>query len=169
MIDISKLPPISIIVAVDLNMGIGKNNDLLCHLSSDLKRFKEITTGHTIVMGYNTWVSLPRKPLPKRRHIVLSDNPKFTYPDILVAHNIDQAISLMNKDGENFIIGGGMIYKAFMPYAQTLLLTVFQKEFHADTFFPKISQDEWKLVEESDTMFDEKEQMEYVYQRFKKI
>jgi len=162
------LPPITIIVAVDLSMGIGKDNDLLCHLSSDLKRFKEITTGHTVVMGINTWDSLPRKPLPNRRHIVLSPEKTFEHPDVEFAHSIDEAIAKMDQEKENFIIGGGMVYKTFMDYAQTLMLTVFKQTYEADTFFPAISQDVWKLVEESDTMYDEKEDLEYVYQVFKR-
>ena len=160
------LPPMSIIVAVDLNMGIGKNNDLLCHLSSDLKRFKEITSGHTVVMGLNTWISLPRKPLPNRRHIVLGPAMDFSHPDVEFVPDLETAFERMDKEKENFIIGGGMVYNTFMEYAQTILLTVFQKTFDADTFFPSISQDIWKLVEELDTMYDEKENMEYVYQKF---
>jgi dihydrofolate reductase len=162
------LPPITIIVAVDLSMGIGKNNDLLCHLSSDLRRFKEITTGHTVVMGLNTWNSLPRKPLPNRRHIILAPEKTFKYPDVEFAHSIEEAISKMDQDKENFIIGGGMVYKTFMDFAQTLMLTVFKKTFDADTFFPAISQDIWKLVEESDTMYDTMEDLEYVYQTYKR-
>lgn len=162
------LPPITIIVAVDLSMGIGKNNDLLCHLSSDLRRFKEITTGHTVVMGLNTWNSLPRKPLPNRRHIILAPEKTFKHPDVEFAHSIEEAISKMDQDKENFIIGGGMVYKTFMDFAQTLMLTVFKKTFDADTFFPAISQDIWKLVEESDTMYDTMEDLEYVYQTYKR-
>lgn len=162
------LPPITIIVAVDLAMGIGKNNDLLCHLSTDLKRFRQITTGHTVVMGLNTWISLPRKPLPDRRHIVLSPEKVFEHPDVIFVSRVEEAIAKMDSDRENFIIGGGMVYTTFMQYAQTLMLTVFQKTFDADTFFPSISQSEWKLVEESETMFDEKESMEYVYQTYKR-
>jgi dihydrofolate reductase len=165
-IDKAKLPPITIIVAVDLAMGIGKDNDLLCHLSTDLKRFKEITTGHTVVMGLNTWISLPRKPLPNRRHIVIAPEKVFDHPDVEFAHSIEQAIEKMDKDRENFIIGGGMVYNTFMEYAQTIMLTVFQKEFEADTFFPHIRQDEWKLIEESETIYDEKEDMHYVYQKY---
>jgi len=149
-------------------MGIGKDNDLLCHLSTDLKRFKAITTGHTVVMGLNTWISLPRKPLPNRRHIVLSPEKQTIYPDVVFVQSVDEAIAEMDKEKENFIIGGGIVYKTFMLYAQTILLTVFQKTFDADTFFPSISQNEWKLVEESETMFDEKENLEYVYQRFER-
>ncbi len=165
-IDITKLPPITIIVAVDLAMGIGKDNDLLCHLSTDLKRFKEITSGHTVVMGLNTWISLPRKPLPNRRHIVIAPEKVYDHPDVEFAHSIEEAIEKMDTDRENFIIGGGMIYKTFMEYAQTIMLTVIQKEFEADTFFPPIKQDVWKLIEESDTMYDEAEDLYYVYQKF---
>lgn len=164
----SELPPITIIVAVDLSMGIGRNNDLLCHLSSDLKRFKSITMGHTVVMGMNTWISLPRKPLPGRKHIVLAPEKIYDHPDVEFVSGIDEAIEKMDVHKENFIIGGGMVYNTFMKYARTILLTVFQKTFEADTFFPAISQDEWMLVEESETMYDEKEDLEYVYQKFRR-
>ena len=165
----TELPPITIIVAVDLAMGIGKDNDLLCHLSSDLKRFKTITTGHTVVMGLNTWISLPRKPLPNRKHIVLAPESIFEHPDVKFVDNIKSAIESMDKEKENFIIGGGMVYNTFMEYAQTILLTVFLKEFEADTFFPNISNDIWKLVEESDKMHDEDKNLEYVYQKFERV
>ena len=169
IIDKIKLPPITNIVDVDLAMGIGKNNDLLCHLSTDLKRFKEITTGHTVVMGLNTWISLPRKPLPNRRHIVIAPEKVFEHPDVEFAHSIEEAIEKMDKDKENFIIGGGMVYNTFMEYAQTIMLTVFQKKFDADTFFSPILPEVWTLIEESETMYDEKEKLEYVYQKFSRI
>ncbi len=163
-----ELPPITIIVAVDLAMGIGKNNDLLCHLSSDLKRFKEITTGHTVVMGLNTWISLPRKPLPGRHHIVLAPEKQFDHPDVDFTTNIQEAIEKMDNERENFIIGGGMVYNTFMQYAQTILLTVFQKTFDADTFFPEIPNDEWVLTEESAMMYDAKANMEYIYRKYQR-
>lgn len=160
------VPPVTIIVAVDLAMGIGKNNDLLCHLPSDLKRFRKITMGHTIIMGLNTWNSLPKKPLPGRKHLVLSPENVFDHPDVEFVTNADDALSKMEIDKENFIIGGGMVYQTFISYAQKLLLTVFHKTFEADTFFPAISQNEWKLVEESEIMYDEEASLEYVYQTY---
>jgi dihydrofolate reductase len=163
---IKKLPPITIIVAVDLEMGIGKNNDLLCYLSSDLKRFKQITTGHTVVMGLNTWNSLPKKPLPNRRHLVLAPEKIFNHHDVIFVNNVEDAISKMDNKNENFIIGGGMVYKTFIEYAQKILLTVFRKKFDADTFFPNISIEEWNLTEESEKMYDEEKEIEYIYQTF---
>lgn len=166
--DTSQLPKMTIIVAVDKALGIGKDNDLLCHLSSDLKRFKEITTGHTVVMGLNTWLSLPRKPLPNRKHIVLAPEPVFDHPDVMFFPTLEEAIAAMDRQEENFIMGGGMVYKTFMEIAQKLLITEFQKTFDADTFFPFIDSKTWKLTEESDVMTDAATQMQYIYKTFER-
>ncbi len=158
--------PITIIASVDLAMGIGKDNELLCRLSSDMKRFKEITTGHTVIMGLNTWLSLPVKPLPNRRHIVIAPEKVFEHPDVIFVQTIDEALKNMEKNKENFIIGGAMVYSTFIEYAQKILLTVFMKTFPADAFFPEISASIWEMVEESETFFDEKNQMQYVYRKY---
>lgn len=153
---------ISIIVAIAQNFAIGKNNDLLFHLPSDLKRFKEITSGHTIIMGRNTLLSLPKWPLPNRRHIVISDKQEDVFPGCETVFSIDEAIEKVKDEKEAFIIGGGMIYKQFFPIAGKLYLTLVHKSFEADTFFPEVNYSEWKEVKRLD-LHDEKNDFDYSY------
>ncbi len=138
---------ISIFVAIAENYAIGKNNDLLWHISEDLKRFKRLTKGHYVVMGKNTYFSLPSRPLPHRINMVITDVPGEQIDDCLMAYSIEEAIEKMDSEKENFIIGGGSIYRQFMPYAQKLYITRVHKVFDADTFFPEISPDEWQLTD----------------------
>lgn len=161
-------PQITIIVATDINNGIGKNNDLMWHLSEDLKRFKAITSGHTIIMGRKTWDSLPKKPLPNRKHIVISSNLEVDNEDVLVVSNPENVIKFLNNQNENFVIGGGQIYKAFLPFATKIELTKVFKEFDADTFFPELDNNIWKTQESSDILIDEKSQIKYQYLTLKK-
>lgn len=139
-------PIISIIVAIAQNNAIGKDNELLWHLSDDLKRFKKLTTGHTIVMGKRTFDSLPVRPLPNRRSIVITDIPGEQIEGCLMSYSINEAIGKMELGEENFIIGGGSVYRQFLPYADKLYLTLVHKEFEADTFFPSINYSEWDVV-----------------------
>lgn len=155
---------ISIIVAVAKNNAIGKDNKLLWHLSEDLKRFKKLTTGHTIVMGKNTWYSLPKRPLPKRTHIVLTDVPGEKIEGCIMAYSIEDAISKMNPEDENFIIGGASIYKQFLPHADKLYITWVHKEFEADTFFPALDENDWKIISKEEfPVPDEKNPYPYTY------
>ena len=153
---------ISIIVAIAENFAIGKNNDLLFHLPNDLKRFKEITTGKTIIMGRNTLLSLPKWPLPNRRHVVISDLPDDQFEGCEMASSIEEAIELVKNDEEAFIIGGGMVYRQFYPLAGKLYLTLVHKPFDADVFFPEINYDEW-VVESREDHHDEKNNFDYSY------
>ena len=138
---------ITIIVAVASNGGIGKNNDLLWHLPGDLKRFKKITIGNTLIMGRNTWYSLPKRPLVDRQNIVLTDDPCECLEGCESAYSIQDALTKVKDGNEIFIIGGGMIYKQFMSRADRLLITHVDKDFEADTFFPEIDPEIWKETE----------------------
>ncbi|MCB0823705.1 MAG: dihydrofolate reductase [Bacteroidales bacterium] len=142
------MPKISIIVAVAKNNAIGKDNKLLWHLSEDLKRFKSLTSGHYIIMGKNTYFSLPRRPLPNRTHIILTDIPGEQIDDCMMAYSIEDAISKMNPEQENFIIGGASIYRQFLPLAHKLYITWVHESFDADTFFPELDDKIWQLVSE---------------------
>ena len=153
---------ISIIVAIAQNYAIGKDNQLLWHISDDLKRFKKLTAGHTIVMGKNTFYSLPVRPLPNRRSIVISDVTGEKIDGCDMAYSIDDAISLFDKDKENFIIGGGSIYRQFMNYADKLYITWVYKDFEADTFYPEIDETIWKITEKEEH-FDEASQLKYAF------
>ncbi|RLD85157.1 MAG: dihydrofolate reductase [Bacteroidetes bacterium] len=162
---------ISIIVAIAANNAIGKDNDLLWHISKDLKRFKKLTDGHFIVMGKRTYFSLPKRPLPNRTNMVITDVPGEQIDDCLMAYSIEDAIEKMDRESENFIIGGGSIYRQFIPYADKLYITRVFKEFEADTFFPEIPLNEWKLTEKQVVNDDPQNDFTYsfeIYERKKK-
>jgi len=138
---------ISIIVAIASNYAIGKNNDLLWHISEDLKHFKKITNGHPVIMGKKTFESLPVRPLPVRENIVLTDIAGEIIPGCTMAYSIDQILEVCKNKEECFIIGGGSVYKQFLPYAEKLYITWVDKAFEADVFFPEIVDSDWKLIE----------------------
>lgn len=157
---------LSIIVAVAENNGIGNKNELLTHISEDLKRFKKITAGHTIVMGRNTWFSLPKRPLPNRQNIVITNIPDETFEGADTVYSIEEAIEKCPENQEAFIMGGAMVYQQFFEKADKLYITKIKKTFEADTFFPDITSEMWKIESESDTIFDEKSGIEFQYVNF---
>ena len=168
MIDTNKKPNLSIIVAIAQNGAIGKNNDLLWHLSSDLKRFKKLTTGHPVVMGRRTWESLPKRPLVGRRNIVFSQSDNFAPEGAEVVRSVNDLFNLLRDcDDEIFIIGGGRIYNMLMPFTHRLYITWVHKEFtEADTFFPVIDLSEFTKVNETERMVDEKSGLEFSYAEY---
>ncbi len=137
---------ISLIVALAENNAIGKDNKLLCHLSSDLKRFKKITSGHTVIMGRNTWLSLPVRPLPGRTNIVLSDNKDDKFNGCIIVESVNEAINKCPADDECFVIGGASVYRQFLPFANKLYITKIHKKFDADAFLNDINFNQWKLI-----------------------
>jgi dihydrofolate reductase len=145
---------IAIIVAVAQNFAIGKNNDLLFHLPNDLKRFKRITKGHSVIMGKKTFFSLPNGPLPHRRNIVITDVSGETFEGCETVNSIEEVIELVKKEEMAFVIGGGMIYRQFYPISGKLYLTLVHKDFEADIYFPEIKFDEWIEVDRED-LYDE--------------
>jgi len=155
---------ISIIVAIAENNAIGKNNELLWHISRDLKRFKGLTNGHYVVMGKKTYFSLPRRPLPNRTNMVITDVPGEQIDDCLMAYSIGDAINKMDTENENFIIGGGSIYRQFLPHTDKLYITRVHKDFEADTFFPEVSLDIWKLLEKEDVTDDPQNDFDYTFE-----
>jgi len=158
-----KNAPLSLIVAVDEQNAIGKGQQLLVYLPNDLKHFKQITSGHTVVMGRKTFESLPNGALPNRRNIVLSTNRDFTAEGVAVCRNLDEAIALCG--GETlFIIGGGTVYNEALPYADTLYLTRIHHTFDdTDTFFPEIAPDEWLEVSRDEHPADERHPYSYTF------
>lgn len=139
---------ISIIVAMAKNRAIGKGGDLIWHLSNDLKHFKEVTSGHTVIMGYKTYMSLPnQKPLPKRRNIIISTRLNEAPEGFELASSVLDAMKMVFNEEEVFIIGGGMIYEQFLPMADKLYLTRIDKDFEADTFFPIINFSNYDLID----------------------
>lgn len=159
---------ISIIVAVSDDWGIGRNNDLLWHISEDLKRFKKLTMGKTVIMGKKTWESLPKRPLPGRRNIVLTDVPGEKIEGAVTVYSIDEVMRMCDDNEEAFVIGGGSIYRQFMPLSDRLYITHIHKNAQADIYFPVIDRDTWKVVESKDFMSD-KNHPSYTYVIYEKI
>lgn len=160
--------PISIIVAIASNNAIGKDNKLLWYIPEDLKRFKALTLGHKIIMGKKTWFSLPKRPLPGRESIVLTDDKNERIEGASMAYSIDDVLKQMDAEQENFIIGGGSVYEQFLPLANKLYLTRVHKDYDADTFFPSINLSEWLLVEQEFVAANSEDELSYTYQVFQK-
>lgn len=160
---------LSLIVAISENNAIGNNGDLLCHMSTDLQRFKALTTGHTIIMGRPTYLSFPRRPLPNRRHIVLTHDMTFQEEGIEVAHSKEEALNLLPHEEECFVIGGGKIYQQWMNDCDKMYVTHIHHQFdNADTFFPEIKDTEWEIVSEEHYQKDEKNPFDYSFIEYKK-
>lgn len=137
---------ISIIVAVSDDYGIGKNNDLLWNIPEDLRRFKRLTMGKMVIMGKKTWESLPKKPLPGRTNVVITDIPGEQIENAVMAYSILEAASKCPGNDEAFIIGGGSIYRQFLPLADRLYITHVHRTAPADIYFPEIDKNIWKVV-----------------------
>lgn len=162
-------PNLSIIVAVAQNYAIGKDNDLIWHISDDLKHFKNLTSGHPVIMGRNTWNSLPRRPLPKRRNIVLTHDVEFAPEGAEVAHTIDQVFHLIETEEESFIMGGAAVYRQFLPFVQRLYVTWVWQDFAADVFFPVIDESLFHKFNESERFYDETSDLFFSYAEYQRI
>lgn len=157
---------ISIIVAVAENYAIGKKGDLLCHMPADLKHFKTITSGHTVMMGERTFLSLPKHPLPNRRNIVLTDVQGKTFEGAETVYSIDEMIQCCN-DEEAFVIGGGMVYRQMMERADKLYITHIHHSWEdADTFFPVIDPKIWKQISAERHSADENNPYDYTFAEY---
>lgn len=158
---------VSIIVAIAENYAIGKQGGLLCHLPADLQHFKQITQGHTVIMGERTYLSLPKHPLPNRKNIVISDNPAFYDPQAIVVRSIPEALRHVDTDEEAFIIGGGMVYRQFMTIADKLYITHIHHTWEdADTFFPVIEPAVWQQTAAERHEADERNPYPYTYAEY---
>ena len=135
---------IILIAAVSENHVLGRDNKLIWHISDDLKRFKKLTNGHSIIMGRKTYESMPAA-LPGRRNIILTRNKKYIAEDAFVAHSIHEALKLAKDDPCPYVIGGGEIYSLFLPIADKIELTRVHKIFEGDAFFPEIDMTKWIL------------------------
>ena len=155
---------LSIIVAKAKNNIIGKDNKLLWNLPADMKRFKEITSGHVIIMGRKTFESIG-KVLPNRKHIIFSQNRDLKYDDenVEVVHSMLEIKEYIDNEEENFVIGGAMIYNLLMPHVTKMYVTQVNKDFEGDAFFPKINEDIWEVVEEEKGLVDEESKLEFEY------
>lgn len=151
----------SIVVAIAENYAIGKDNKLLWHLPKDLKHFKDITTGGTVIMGRKTYDSVG-KPLPNRRNIIIT-RQQIEIAGCEVVNSIQAALDLCRDQQEVFIVGGAEIYKQAMPLTDKIYLTIVHENFEGDTYFPEIKEDIWKETERTDHDADEKNPLPFSF------
>ena len=161
---------LSIIVAKAKNNVIGKDNTLIWHIPDDLKRFKQLTTGHTIIMGRKTFESLGRV-LPNRHHVVLCKNTKLhiNNENVEIVNDISMLEKYIKDSEENFVIGGATIYKQLMSKCSKMYITEINKDFEGDVLFPEIDENEWKIVEREKGPKDEENSFDYEYVTYEKI
>lgn len=150
---------IKIIVAMSKNRVIGSNNQLIWKLSSDLKRFKELTTDNPVIMGRKTYESIGR-PLPNRRNIIITRNTDYSVDGCEIVSSLEEALLLTNNNC--FIIGGGEIYKQSLEFADKIYLTLVNKEFEGDTSFPELGK-EWAKISRKDFDADDKNEYDYSF------
>lgn len=153
---------ISLIVAMASNRVIGINGQMPWHLSADLKKFKQITMGHPILMGRKTYQSIGR-PLPGRRNIVISRNPDYQVAGCEVFTDINAAIASCSGAEELFVIGGAGFYETMLPKADFLYLTEIHQDFSGDTYFPEINAQEWQEIERQDIENDDSVNFTYSF------
>ena len=160
---------LSIIVAKAKNNIIGKDNKMLWKLPDDLKRFKNLTTNHNIIMGRKRFESLGTI-LPDRKHIVFSQNPDFKVnnENVEIVHSMLQIQQYIEDENENFVIGGAMIYNLLMPYVTKMYVTEIDKDFEGDTFFPRINSDIWEEISREEGPEDSKNNFKYEYVTYKR-
>ncbi|WP_298140466.1 dihydrofolate reductase [Flavobacterium sp.] len=158
---------IILIAAVAENNALGKDNQLVWHLPNDFKRFKTLTSGHYIIMGRKTFESFP-KPLPNRTHIIITRQKNYKHEGCFIASSLEKAIEMAPKNEDVFIIGGGEIYKQSIEIADKIEVTKVHATFEADTYFPDIDLDKWKLVLEEHHKKDDKHNFDFTFQTYLK-
>ena len=158
-------PQIYLIAAMTENRVIGRNNALPWHLPADLKHFRLLTSGHTIIMGRKTFESFGR-PLPERRNIVVTRDPDNRPDGVEIAAGLEEAIDLASAEDEVFIGGGEQIYRLALPRAVRIYLTLIHAEIEGDTFFPEFDRDYWFLAHEEHRGADEKNRYRLTFQRY---
>lgn len=159
---------ITLIAAAAENNALGKDNQLVWHLPDDFKRFKQITSGHYIIMGRKTFESFP-KPLPNRTHVIITRQKNYTVEGCIVVNSIEDALKVCPKEEDVFIIGGADIYKQSIDFADKIELTRVHANFEADAFFPEINLTNWKLIFEEKHAQDEKHNFDFTFQTFVKV
>ena len=168
---------LSLIVAVARNGAIGKSGDLLWHISEDLKHFKAVTGGHTVLMGRTTYLSFPRRPLPNRFHIVLSSTasvedlqvPEERRADVVCVRNVEEALRKLPAAGEAFVIGGGRVYEQFLPFCSKAYVTEVDADFEADTYFPALKPEEWQMQDCGEWQTDSRTGLRFRYLVYKRL
>lgn len=150
------------IAAAAENNALGKDNKLVWHLPDDFKRFKQITSGHYIILGRKTFESFP-KPLPNRTHVIITRNKDYKADDCIIVNSIEEALKIIPKEEDTFIIGGAEIYKQSINLTDKIELTRVHTTCEADAFFPEIDEKEWKLIFEEYHPKDEKHNFDFTF------
>lgn len=158
---------VTIIAAVGRNKALGKNNDLIWHLPADLRRFKEVTRGHHVIMGRKTFESLG-KPLPNRTNIIVSRNSNYKADGCIVVGSLEEALKEAQSDPNPYILGGAQIYEQALEVADRMDLTLVHEDFEADAFFPDFSDENWEETGRQDFKKDEKNPYDYSFVQYKK-
>ena len=158
----SKKKNITIIAAISENNVLGKNNKLIWHIPDDLKRFKKLTIGHSVIMGRKTFESM-NKALPERKNIILTRNKNYKAKGILIAHNVQEALNYCENDNQPFIIGGGEIYNLFLNISDKIELTRIHKLYNGDAFFPEILKKKWRLINSKKNNFNNDKSLKFSY------
>lgn len=159
---------LSTVIAFGENRGIGFGNNLPWNLPDDLKRFKEITRGHTVIMGRKTYESIGRL-LPERKNIIITRDNSYEVPGGIVVHTFEEAISQCQSEDEVFVIGGGEILKIALPYLNKMYLTHVNATVPADSFFPEFNADEWKIASEEYHPKDENHAFDFTFKVYEKL
>lgn len=155
---------ISIIAAISDNNAIGKQQQMLWHMPFDMKRFKDLTTGHAVIMGRKTFESLPHGALPNRKNVVLTTFPEAVFLDSFACESLHNALNLCEKEDEVYMIGGAMVYQQALKIADKMYITQVHHVFDdADTFFPEVDYSEWEEIERRDFPADEKHAYPYTF------
>ena len=157
-----------LIAATSQNNALGKDNKIIWHLPDDFKRFKELTSGHHIIMGRKTFESFP-KPLPNRTHVVITRQKNYNPEGCTVVNSIEEAFRICPENEDVFLIGGAEIYKLGLPFTDKIELTYINETFEADAFFPEIDFSEWKLTNEEFHPKDEKHAHDFSFQTYIKL
>lgn len=158
---------ISLIAAIDRENGLGRDNQLLCHLPNDLRYFKKVTMGKPILMGYNTFTSIG-KALPGRKNIVLTSKQNLSVDGVDFVGHISDALEMCEEVPEMMVIGGASLYEQMLPQADKLYLTFIEHTFHADVFFPTIDFSQWHKVSEEHYLANADSPFAYSFQVFEK-
>jgi dihydrofolate reductase len=160
---------LSIIAALGDNYELGFENKLLWHISADLKRFRKITFGHTVIMGRVTFNSIGNKPLSNRRNIIMTRARDRIWAGVEYAASVREAICLIDPEEEVFILGGAAIYEQFLPLVTRMYLTLVHRKYRADTFFPKYDPTEWETIEKIDITGDIQAGVDYSFLTLSRI
>ncbi len=163
------MPTISIIAAIGKNYELGRDNDLLWHISADLKRFKKITSGHPVIMGRKTFDSINNRPLPNRRNIIITHATDYSFAGVEIVHSVDEAVKKIGMNEEVFILGGATIYEQFLPISNYMYLTMVDKKYEADTFFPRFDQKSWEIIENIPVTNDQQAGINYSFVTLRRI